>query len=610
MAFLAGLVAVLIIGAGALYAFDRQYAGRILPGVRAGSVDLSGDTPAIARERLVGAFAAAGNGELVLMVGSKSVRIPYADLDRRVDVDALVAAAAATGRSGSPFDRLVGNVRTALRGAQLEPQILVDEARLAARIEAAATLLDRAPVDASVANAASGFELTAGKNGVRADRAAPLAEATSALLQPNAPAEIEVSIPVAEIEPTITTAEATEAQAAAERITGAIDITVGDDKWTIEAATVRTWIRIKPTVDGRYVPVLNVSGPGSTLAEIAAKVKVEPKNASFLVGKDGEIFGVAAGGNGRALDVDATSRAVFQALAGRAANTDTQTVEAVVNVTRPELSTEEAAKAAPLMTRISTWTTYFPIGEKNGFGANIWIPSTLINGFVVAPGETFDFWRAVGPVSRARGFTDGGAIINGRTEPQGALAGGICSCSTTLFNAALRAGLDMGARRNHYYYIDRYPLGLDATVFISGNSRQSMSFTNDTNNPIMIRGINTRSGGKGYVRFDLYSVPTGRSVSFTKPIVKNVRPASDSVQYTSTLAPGKKKRIEFPVDGKDVWVTRVVRDASGRVIHRNQYYSHYARITGIVLVGRAAAADDTAGEPTPAPTTPPIGGDG
>jgi hypothetical protein len=80
--------------------------------------------------------------------------------------------------------------------------------------------------------------------------------------------------------------------------------------------------------------------------------------------------------------------------------------------------------------------------------------------------------------------------------------------------------------------------------------------------------------------------------------VKNVRPASDSTQLTNSLAPGKRKRIEYPVEGKDVWVTRIVTDASGRVIHRNLYYSHYARITGIVLVGRAAAAD-TAGTPTP-----------
>jgi len=596
-AFAAGLLAVLALGATALYAFDRQYDGRILPGVHVGSVDLSGLTPDSARSRLGAAYAPAGEGELVLTAGDRTVSIPYADVGRRIDVDGLVADAAAIGRSGSAFDRLIGNARTALRGVDLDPRVLIDEAALAARIEPVAAKLDRQPSNASVAIVDTGFELTAGRTGLRADREAPLAQATAALLRLDAPGRVEVSIPTAEVEPTITTAEATEAKAAAERIASDIDITVGEEKWTVKASTIRTWLRLAPTVDGGYVPILNVTGPVPTIETIAAKVKVAPKNASFLVASSGKVFGVTAGRDGRTLDVKATSKLMIQALQARATNPATAAVPAVVTVAKPALTTEEAQKAAPLMTQISTWQTYFPIGEKNGFGANIWIPARLIDGYVLAPGETFDFWRAVGPVTRAKGYVDGGAIINGRTEPQGALAGGICSCSTTLFNAAARAGLKMGSRKNHYYYIDRYPLGLDATVFISGSgSRQSMSFTNDTQHPILIRGINSRSGGAGYVRFSLYSVPTGRKVTFTRPIVKNIRRATDSTQLTNTLAPGKTKRIEYPVDGKDVWVTRIVTDANGRVIHRNTYYSHYARITGIVLVGRAAAAD-TADEP-------------
>ena len=83
----------------------------------------------------------------------------------------------------------------------------------------------------------------------------------------------------------------------------------------------------------------------------------------------------------------------------------------------------------------------------------------------------------------------------------------------------------MGARRNHYYYIDRYPLGLDATVFISGSgSTQTMSFTDDTDYPVLIRGRGWREGGSGYVRFELYSVPNGRKVSFSRPTVRDVRP--------------------------------------------------------------------------------------
>jgi vancomycin resistance protein YoaR len=146
----------------------------------------------------------------------------------------------------------------------------------------------------------------------------------------------------------------------------------------------------------------------------------------------------------------------------------------------------------------------------------------------------------------------------------------------------------MGDRRNHYYYIDRYPLGLDATVFKSGSSTQTMSFTNDTRYPILIRAYKIRDGAAGYVRFALYSVSSGRKVSFSRPTVRNVRPASDTIQYTTSLPSGSSERVEYPVDGKQVWVTRTVKDKSGTVIHKETYYSDYARITGVTLVGRAS----------------------
>ena len=104
-------------------------------------------------------------------------------------------------------------------------------------------------------------------------------------------------------------------------------------------------------------------------------------------------------------------------------------------------------------------------GEGNFWNANIHIPAWDLDGKVIAPGEWFEFWQGIGPVTLERGYGYGGAIIGGRSVPNGALAGGICSTSTTLFNAAMRAGLEIGQRENHSYYIDRYPMGLDATVF-------------------------------------------------------------------------------------------------------------------------------------------------
>jgi vancomycin resistance protein YoaR len=166
-----------------------------------------------------------------------------------------------------------------------------------------------------------------------------------------------------------------------------------------------------------------------------------------------------------------------------------------------------------------------------------------------------------------------------------------------MFNAALRAGLEMGARRNHYYYINRYPIGLDATVFQSSSgSVQTMTWRNDTSSPILIRSYRWHVGTKGYVKFVLWSAPTGRTVSISKAIIKNVKPATDTIVYTTTLAPGARNRIEFPVDGKDVWVTVTVTDATGKVIHKTTYYSHYSRVTGILQIGVS---------PTPAPSPSP-----
>ena len=275
----------------------------------------------------------------------------------------------------------------------------------------------------------------------------------------------------------------------------------------------------------------------ASLTTLASQVEIKGRNASFKI-SGGKITGVIPGTNGRALDIEATATRVGDLIEARAAGAPDAPVEPALSVTAPNLTTEEAQAVASKMKKISTWTTYFPITEKNGFGNNIWIPALDIDGYVVGPGEKFDFWNAVGPVTRDRGYRDGGAIINGKTEPQGALAGGICSCSTTLFNAALRAGFEMGARRNHYYYIDRYPLGLDATVFKSGSgSVQTMSWVNDTEYPVLIRGYKIRDGSRAMCGSTSTASRPGARSSFSKPIVKNVRPPSDTVQYTSSWHP-------------------------------------------------------------------------
>ena len=251
------------------------------------------------------------------------------------------------------------------------------------------------------------------------------------------------------------------------------------------------------------------------------------------------------------------------------------------------------------MKQISTWTTYYQPGPSNGYGANIRIPTSTIDGYVLAPGAVFDFWQAIGVVSAATGYRPGGAIIDGKSEPTGALAGGICSCSTTLFNAAARAGLKILSRVNHYYYIDRYPLGLDATVFESDSgSVTTMSFRNDTAYPILIRGYNA---GRRRQVLPLQR-PDRAPGDVLEPIVTNRNPGVETTEYTTSIPAGTTKRLEYPTIGMRVTVTRTVTDAAGVVIHHDVFNSNYARVDGLTLIGRAPSA----GGPTPSPSPTPV----
>jgi len=586
VAFIVGLLLATVVGVGALYAYDQQYVGRVLPGVRVGTVDLSGLDPAAAAERLREAYGPLGQGEITLKTPEGKTSISFADIGRGPDIDAMLAEALAVGREGNPIERVIADARTAIRGVTLQPRVTYDADALAERIVAYADSLAREPVEASVQRVKTRFVVHSGVAGRLADAAVPVEAAFAEIGELDAPASLTFALPVRAVEPEVTTAEATLAKATAERIAAQVTLEAKTGPQKIAQSKLRSWITFAPTADGGYAPTMDTTELPDVLKKLAKKMNQAPINASFKT-SGGAITGVTPSKTGYKVDVAATQKQILALIDARIAGGKDKSIEPAAKVTQPALTTAEAKAARPKMRKISQWTTPFPISDRNGFGANIWIPARLINGYVVAPRATFDFWDAVGPVTRAKGYKSGGAIINGRTEPQGALAGGICSCSTTLFNAALRAGYEMGARRNHYYYIDRYPIGLDATVFISASgSKQTVSFTNDTDYPILIRGYGFRDGGTGYVRFEMYSVPTGRDVDINLGRRQNVRVATDTIQYTSSLAPGVRKRIEYPVNGFQVTSTRVVRDRNGNVIHRDSYYSNYARITGITLVGR------------------------
>lgn len=604
LSFMLGVVLVAGIGAGALYAWGAQYEGRVLPGVRVGQTDLSGFTRGQAEAAVAGAYASLADGRIVLSGPDGPLEIAFSDIGRAPDTAAILDSALDAGRGGEPLATLIGPPQAALHGLSLPAVVTYDRARLVAAVDRTAASIDRAASNASVTLAAgSGFAVVAAEDGRAVDTTALLAALDPKLTAIDAPSTISLDIPIEPVPPAVPTAAADAAKAGADRMTADLVLTHGSDRWTIASTSLRPLISFAVADDGSLGPSLDGSGLDPLLAQVAKQANQSAQDAGLRL-VAGRVVATGASRDGRSLDVAATKAAILAQMAARLAGTAVEPLPAAVKTVAPRLSSELAAASAPSMVVIGQHTTWFSVWIGNGYGANIWVPTKLIDGYVVPPGQTFDFWKVVGNPSPEQGFTQGNAIINGRTSITGAFAGGICSCSTTLFNAALQAGLKLGARQNHYYFIPRYPTGLDATVWISGGARQSMSFTNDTPYPLLIQGVNSRQGSIGYTTFKIWSVPNGRKVIVSDPVVKNYTKAKDSVVYTSRLRQGQSERVQDPEDGFDAWRTVSVYQ-DGALLSQKTYYSHYANVTGVVEVGTAGPAPTPTPAPTPVPSPSP-----
>src|SRR6185369_9618298 len=116
--------------------------------------------------------------------------------------------------------------------------------------------------------------------------------------------------------------------------------------------------------------------------------------------------------------------------------------------------------------------------------------------------------------------------------------GGVCQVSTTLFRAALNAGLPIVERHAHAYRVGYYeedsPPGFDATVYVPS---VDLKFKNDTDHYLLIQTVIDPQELR--LTFNLYGTKDDRKVTVTTPVVTNFRPApADLYQDDPTLPKG------------------------------------------------------------------------
>jgi len=384
--------------------------------------------------------------------------------------------------------------------------------------------------------------------------------------------------------PAVATASAEAATAAADRMAADVVIAHGEDSWTIAGTSLKPLISFSTATHGSITPVFDESGLDRLLTKLAKKVDRPARDAGLKL-VNGHVVAIGTSREGRRLNAAGMKAAIISEIGARQAGAAASRVEAVVKALHPKLTTTDAKAFAGKMRPISSYSIFYWVIINNHWGGNIEGPATVINGTVVPAGGTFDFWKVVGDLRKAPGTGPGNAIEGGKITVTGAFGGGICTTSTTLFNAAFRAGMVPLARKNHNEFITRYPPGLDATVWIVGNTKQTMSFRNDTKYPILItRSVRNAPGNKRWLTFKIWSVPNGRTYKISNLVIRHGPRAIDTVVRDPTKPVGYYFRNNAPADGAKVWVTVSIYD-HGKLHWTKRYYTNYPAVNGVLIKG-------------------------
>ncbi len=186
-------------------------------------------------------------------------------------------------------------------------------------------------------------------------------------------------------------------------------------------------------------------------------------------------------------------------------------------VSQPRGTEEELAKVQDLM---GSFTTNY---STSGWGRakNVENGASKINGTILYPGDELSVYELVNPFTKENGYELAGSYLNGETVES--FGGGICQVSTTLYNAALEAELEITMRFNHSMIVTYVDPAADAAI---AGTYKDLRFKNPYDTPVYIEGV---CAGRN-ITFNIYGVDTrdeNRTVSYVSETVSVNDPATE-----------------------------------------------------------------------------------
>ena len=267
----------------------------------------------------------------------------------------------------------------------------------------------------------------------------------------------------------------------------------------------------------------DVEAIDSVLADKCVKYDQKAVNVSLIRNEDGQ-FEVVEGQIGSTLDVERSIDKIYDYLTG---DWDHQPCEIVLDVvaSQPRGSAEELAEVTDLL---SSFTTSYSTSSSSRC-ANVENGCNLINGTTLYPGEEFSTYEVVAPFTEKNGYYMAGSYVNGKVVDS--LGGGICQVSTTLYNAVLKAELEVTERHNHSMIVAYVSPSADAAI--AESSGKDFRFKNNLDYPVYIEGYTQNKR----ITFNIYGKETraeGHEVKYESEVLEVINPTTDSIYADSS----------------------------------------------------------------------------
>lgn len=249
---------------------------------------------------------------------------------------------------------------------------------------------------------------------------------------------------------------------------------------------------------------------------------VEAQDAK-LMRKNGR-FEIKEATDGRVILVDETVDKIEKTIASQWVEGGI-TIDAIMNDTTPKYDSSTLDECQDVL---GSYSTSFASSD-NARSQNLVNAASLLNGYTLYPGEQFSVADHLVPFTEENGYQVSKAYSNGQVVDS--VGGGVCQAATTLYNALLKAELQVDERYNHSMIVGYVKPSMDAAI---SEGYKDLKFTNNTESPIYLEAYTANRS----IYFTIYGKETraaNRTVEYESETIETIEPGEDKVTVDPSL---------------------------------------------------------------------------